>query len=148
MKIIGFSINKVSGEKKKELKGKSEIKSGLNIDEISKEEINISDKSSLKFDFTFNIDYSPDFGNIEIRGSVMILDDKDEGKEILKEWKKKKFIHPVKLPLFNFIMEKCNLKALQLEEELSLPFHIPFPKLTPVQNQQNPKNDNPANYTG
>jgi hypothetical protein len=27
-------------------------------------------------------------------------------------------------------MNKCNLKALNLEEQLGLPFHIPFPKIT------------------
>ena len=64
-------------------------------------------------------------------------------KVLKKDWKKKKFNHPVKLPLFNFIMEKCNLKALQLEEEVSLPFHIPMPKLAPAPNQENP-----ANYAG
>ena len=30
----------------------------------------------------------------------------------------------------NFIMEKCNLKSLQLEEDLALPWHVPLPKIT------------------
>jgi hypothetical protein len=151
MRIIGFNIKKLSAERKNPVKGNLEIKSGLNIDDIQKEEVNISDKNSLRFDFTFTIDYTPDIGKIEIKGSVIALDEKEESKEILKDWKKKKFNHPIKLGLFNFIMEKCNLKALQLEEEISIPFHIPFPKLAPAQNQnqqQAGKNENPANYAG
>jgi len=147
MKIIGFSVTKISIERKNEPKGQLELKSGLNIDDIVQEKINISEKSSLKFSFTFTIDYQPNVAQLEIKGILITLDDKDESKDILKEWKKKKFEHPVKLSLFNFIMEKCNLKALQLEEEVGLPFHIPFPKLAPAQNKDS-KNDNPANYAG
>lgn len=150
MKIIGFSIKKISAERKSDVKGKLEIKSGLNIDDITKDEIPISDKPAIKFDFTFSVDYTPDVAKIEIKGTIVALDEKDESKDILKNWKKKKFDHPVKLPLFNFIMDKCNLKSIQLEEEIGLPFHIPFPKLapSPKQNPQNPENNNPANYAG
>ena len=153
MKIIGFKIKKVSAERKSDIKGKLEIKSGLNIDDITKEEIQISEKPSMKFDFSYTVDYSPDIAKIEINGSIIALDDSNESKEILKDWKKKKFNHAIKLPLFNFIMDKCNLKALQLEEEIGLPFHIPMPKLAPNPNT-NPKNrdsknsKNPENYTG
>jgi len=147
MKIIGFSIKKISAERKSDIKGKLEIKSGLNIDDISKDEISISDKPALKFDFTFSVDYNPDIAKIEIKGTIIALDEKEENKEILKNWKKKKFDHPVKLLLFNFIMDKCNLKSIQLEEELGIPFHIPFPKLA-AQKPQDNQNNNPANYAG
>jgi hypothetical protein len=144
MKIIGFSLKKISAEKINPPKGKLEIKSGLNIEDISKEEVTITEKESIKFDFIYTIDYSPEFAKIEIKGTAIVLDDKGESKEIIKEWKKKKFVHPIKLPLFNFIMDKCNLKALELESEIGLPFHLPFPKFT-----ANPTPDkNPANYAG
>ena len=149
MRIIGFNIKKITAEKKENPKGKLEIKQGLNIDNISEEELSLGDnKKSLKFDFTFKVDYSP-VGLIELTGSVLMMDEKDEGKEILKDWKKKKFDHAIKMSLFNFIMDKCNLKALSLEEEIGLPFHIPFPKLAPAQNKSSDsKNNNPANYAG
>jgi len=144
MKIIGFNLNKVSIEKTSIAKGKLEIKSGLDIQDITKEEINISNTNTIKFDFKYTVDYNPNIAKIDLRGFVIILDDKNEGKEILQDWKKKKFNHPVKLPLFNFIMGKCNIKALQLEDELGLPLHIPLPKL-----QATPKgSENKANYAG
>lgn len=147
MRIIGFTVSKVLAERKKTVQDKIEIKSGLNIDNISKEEIDISKNPSLKFDFSYSVSYEPEAGNILINGSVIALDEKDEGKEILKEWKKKKFTHHLKLSLFNFIMDKCNLKALHLEEELSLPFHIPLPKLSLGPDQKS-EEKNKANYAG
>lgn len=148
MKIMGFSIKKISAEAKSQPKGKLEVKQGININNIAKEEVPISDKPALKFDFTFSIDYAPGIAKIEMLGSIITLDDKDESKEILKEWKKKKFSDAgIKVPLFNFIMSKCNIKALQLEEELGLPFHIPMPRVAPSQ-ESNQQNNNPANYAG
>jgi len=145
MKIIGFNISKISAERKNPIKGNVEVKSGLNIDNITSDELNISKDPSLKFDFSYEINYSPDIALITIKGSIIAIDDKNESKEILKEWKKKKFDNPIKLPLFNFIMDKCNLKALNLEEELGLPFHIPLPKLA----QKSEKvEENRANYAG
>jgi len=145
MKILGFSLNKVSIEKKEPIKGKLEIKSNLNIDEIKREEINISDKPALKFDFTYSIDYSPNVAKVEIKGSVITIEEEAEAKEIIKNWKKKKFSSEIKIPLFNLILDKCNLKALQLEDELSLPIHLPLPKLQ----AQSTSNSNPnPHYAG
>lgn len=145
MKIIGFHLKKVLAEKISPLKGKLEIKQGLNIEDITEEKASFSDKPTLKFDFNFSIDYNPDIAKLELKGSVLVLDEKEEAKEIIKDWKKKKFEHPIKLALFNFIMDRCNIKALNLQDELNLPFHIPFPKLAPQPKQND---QNPANYAG
>lgn len=145
MKIAGFSISKISAEKKIPIKGKLELKSNVDIKDILKEEIQITKNAALKFDFEFSINYEPKVASILISGSIIAIDEKDESKEILKEWKKKKFTHPMRISLFNFIMDKCNLRALQLEEELALPLHVPFPKLRP-QPQEQPSSK--ANYAG
>ena len=44
MKIIGFTITKVQAEKNSKHNGKVDIKSGLNIENISEEKLNISEK--------------------------------------------------------------------------------------------------------
>ena len=144
MKIIGFNISKVSAEKNQPIKGKLEVKQHIDLKKIEKDSIPISDKPALKFEFEFTISYNPKIADITLSGVILALDDKDESKEILKQWKKKKLGPSFKMPLFNFILDKCNLKALHLEEELGLPFHIPFPKLRPEQKS----NSNPANYAG
>jgi len=150
MKVIGFSINKINAERKAHVKGKLEIKQGINIDDIKKEEVSISKSPAVSFEFTYSLEYSPGFGKIEIKGTLVALDENNESKEILKEWKKKKFAESgIKLSLFNFIMAKCNLKALQLEEEIGFPLHIPMPKLAADTSSSNKSpNNNPANYAG
>ncbi len=145
MRIIGFSITKILAERKNIVKDKLEIKSGLNIDDITKETVDISKNTAVKFDFTYTVDYTPNVAELQIKGSVIAIDEKEESKDMLKEWKKKKFNSPLKIPLFNFIMDKCAIKSLDIEEQLGLPFHIPLPKLTPVQ-PENP--ETAVKYTG
>ncbi len=141
MRIIGFSFKKIEAERKKDLTGKLEIKSNLQVEDIEKETIDIAGET-LKLSYTYSINYEPGFAEIKFKGTVLAIPDKSEDiKKILKDWKKKKIDDSTKIPVFNFIMSKCNLKALQLEEEFSLPHHIPLPKLVPQQSQQ-------TNYTG
>lgn len=136
MQIIGFNLTKISVDRKEKLEGKLEVKQNINIDNISKDKINISTEDILKVNFTFNIDYNPDFAKVELKGVVILLPDKDELKEITKSWKKKQVSEKFRVPLFNFIMNKCNIKALNLEDEMALPLHIPMPKLAPKQQEQ------------
>ena len=141
MQIIGFSIHKLSAERKSQVKGKINIKNNLNIEDINTEIVPLSKEPALKFDFIYDVVYEPDVAKLELKGSVLGLDEKGDSKEILKSWKDKKFESPIKLSLFNFIMGKCSLKALELEDQLGLPLHIPFPKI-----KSRPAG--PANYTG
>ena len=136
MRIIGFNLSKVSIERKEKLEGKLEIKQNINIDEISKEKINIAKEEALKFEFTFSINYDPKFAEVEFKGHVLALPEKDEMKKILKEWKSKKIPEGIRVGLFNFIMAKCNIKALSLEDEMGLPTHVPMPKIGPKQEGQ------------
>jgi len=140
MQVIGFGFDKISAEKKasKPNVQNININSNINVKSISPEEINIlKDKHTLKFEFEFLVDYKPDFANILFKGYVVLVVEKDESKDILKKWKNKKIPDDIRLPLFNLIMTKCNLRALQLEEELNLPTHIPLPRIKPEQNNQN-----------
>ena len=138
MRIIGFTFNKISIERKKEIKGKLEIKTNLNISEITKEAAELVKEDVLKFNFSFDVLYEPGFISIRFEGSVLVIVPPDKVKEILKHWKKKKILEYARIPLFNFILTKCNLKALGLEEEFNLPLHIPLPKLQPAETQQAP----------
>ncbi len=141
MKIIGFSFKKIEAERKKNITGKLEIKSNLQIEDIEKETIDIAGEI-LKISYIYSINYEPGFAEIKFKGNVLAAPNNPEDiKKILKDWKKKKISEDLRIFIFNFIISKCNLKALQLEEEFSLPPHIPLPRLT-KQTQQ------PANYTG
>lgn len=131
MQIIGFNLSKISTERKEKQQGKLEIKQNINIDDISEDKISISDKDIIKISFTFSVNYSPDFAKVELKGQIVLLPEKEELKDILKDWKKKQISEKFRIPLFNFIMSKCNIKALSLEEELNLPLHVPMPRISP-----------------
>ncbi len=143
MQVIGFNFEKILAERKNQKAGgKIEIKSNINVKEISPEKVDlVKDKDVLKFSFEFTIDYTPEIAKILLAGSAIIMLEKDKAKEIMKKWKSgKKIVEDIRIPLFNMIMTKSNLRALQLEEELNLPTHIPMPRIQPPQNN--------ANYTG
>ncbi|MEK6859488.1 MAG: hypothetical protein AABX54_01605 [Nanoarchaeota archaeon] len=131
MKIIGFNLSKILCEKQEKAQGKIQINQNINIKDIKKEKIPISDNEILVVNFLFTIDYTENFGKIEFEGNVLLLPEKEETKSFLKSWKDKKIPDEFRTPLFNFIMAKCNIKALNLEEELSLPHHIPMPRIEP-----------------
>jgi hypothetical protein len=135
MRIIGFNLTKISVERQEKLEGKLEIKQNINVDNIIKEKIEIAKEEAVKIEFTFSINYDPNFAKVEFKGYVLTMPEKEETKKILKEWKNKKIPEEVKMGLFNFIMSKCNIKALSLEDEMNLPTHVPMPKINPKKDE-------------
>jgi hypothetical protein len=136
MKIIGFNLTKISGEKKEKQPEKLNITQNIDIIELKEDEISISDKKSLNIKFNFLISYSEDFAKMEFEGTVVILPQDKEIKDIMDSWKDKKLPEDFRIPLFNFIMNKCNVKALTLEDEMGLPIHLPLPRVTSQQDSQ------------
>jgi len=136
MRIIGFNLMKMSIERKEQKEKELKISQNIDIKEITKEKIPVSNDEALKITFDFNIDYGSDFAKIEFKGNIMILPEKEELKKVLKSWKDKKLTDDFRIPLFNFIMSKCNIKALNLEDELFLPPHIQMPRISPKQDNQ------------
>lgn len=131
MRIIGFNLSKIACERKDLIEGNLEIAQNIDIKEINEEEIPFSKEHALKISFNFNISYSNDSAKIDFNGMIVLLPEKDELKNILKEWKDKKIPEDIRIPLFNFIMQKCNVKALSLEDELNLPTHFQMPRINP-----------------
>ena len=152
MKIVGFNFSKIMVEKNAPPAGGLEVKSNLSIDNIFEDKtILLEGSPTLRFDFTFTISYEPGVGKVEIKGSIMGVEEKEGTEEILKEWKKKKFSPRYKIQVFNFILNKCNLRAIQIEDEVGLPLHVPFPQLTPKESDKDSaesKKENSAKYTG
>jgi len=131
MKVIGFNFSKISAERTKAFSEKVKIDSKINIKDLS--EVN---PSAVKFkeelinvSFLYGLDYNPNIAKILFEGNIVLALESKESKEILKEWKDKKMSDEFKLKLFNQILNKCNLKALQLEDELNIPPHFKLPSL-------------------
>lgn len=132
MRLIGFSFLKIHAEKlSSKLSADTKVNTNINIVDIQevKSEVFNSKESLLSVKFDYNISYDPDYASVSFSGMVLISLLTKEAKDISKQWKESKFPEEFKLFLFNVILKRSNLKALQLEEELNLPSHIPLPSL-------------------
>mgnify|MGYP001560621522 CR=1 FL=1 len=133
MKLMGFNFDKISVEKFGI--GQKDMKINTNID-LSK--IEKADQDFFKFkeeilsvNFTYTVNYAPDIAKIEFKGNLVLAVEPKIAKDVLKRWEEKKIPEEFKIDLFNIILRKSNIRALQLEEEINLPIHIPMPILTP-----------------
>jgi len=142
MKFIGFNFNKINIEK---FSGSlKELKINTKID-ISKIEAVKSDligngEGLIMAKFTYKIIYEPNIANIELNGDVFLSDTPKNIKEIVEQWSNNKEMpEDFRVFLFNIILRKSNLKALQLEDEMNLPVHIPFPSLKKEKNEKEKK---------
>ena len=136
-KMVGFNLKKISIERKEDLKEKLEVKSNVDITDIKEEKIELSkDKDVLSFNFNFDVNYEPKIAELNFKGNVLVLVEPNEAKEILKKWKKKQIADDLRILVLNTILNKCNVMALNLEDDLNLPSHIPLPKLSLNANKQ------------
>ncbi len=135
MKLMGFNFKKISveklGERPKELK----INTNIDITEIKnlKSDLLKTKEEILAVDFSYTIDYSSSFATLNFEGTLLIATEPKISKDLLKQWKKKKIPEEFRIPIFNIILMKSNIKALALEDEMNLPLHIPLPTLKPGQ---------------
>ncbi len=137
MKIIGFNLTKILVEKQENSIQDVKIDQNIDIKNISEEKIPITNKKTLKIEFNLLINYSNNFGKVEFKGNILVIPEGNEFNELLDLWKENKIPENIRVPLFNFIMNKCNVKALYLEDELSLPYHMPMPKIASKTQKEN-----------
>ena len=131
MAIIGFSLTKILLERKEAPIKKVEVKSKLHIPSMEKQDMKlIEGKDTLRFNFEYDIEYAPKLANISFKGFVLFASDPKQSEEILREWNKNQRIDKdVQLQLYNYIFNKCNIKALQLEDDFNLPPHLQLPTI-------------------
>lgn len=128
MRLMGFNFTKISAER---LKDKAEsIKFNTKINLSSIESVNSSTlkikEEIVKIGFDYTLIYEPDFAKIEISGNALFAVDSKISKESIKNFKEKGLQEDFKIFVLNVLLKKVNLKALQLEEELNIPFHLPI----------------------
>ncbi len=132
MKFVGFNFSKINVER---LSGNLEnlkIDTKIDVSSIGKVKGNLINKSEeiIKAEFSYDINYNPDFAKISLSGEAFISDKSDIIKRVIKRWDKdKKLEENFKVFLFNIILRKCNLKALQMEDEMNFPLHLPLPSV-------------------
>jgi len=130
MKLIDFQFTKINAEKFELLNKDYKIKSNINLEEIK----SILDKKVkyeedvLEIKFNYELEYS-ELVKISFKGKILIKLDQKDSKDVLEQWKNKKLPENLKIIIFNLILTKSNVRALQLEDELKIPYHISLPKI-------------------
>ena len=139
MTIVGFNFTKLGAEKKDMAKGEINVSNNVAIDNVDEKKISLAnDKQKvLAFTFSFTSKYEPDIGSINFRGDILWMEETKKAKEILDGWKKdRKLPKEIMTGILNTILNKCNIQALILSEQINLPPPIPLPKLQPAQKQE------------
>jgi hypothetical protein len=132
MRIVTFHFSKISIEKLSDSFKGAKVNSKINISDIKVvESETIKDKKEgiVRVNFAYDINYDPDMVEIKLEGKILLVLDKDQLKEVQENWKTKKMSEEFRVSLFNVILRKANVKALELEEELNIPLHVPLPTL-------------------
>lgn len=131
MRVIGFGFTKVSAEKLSETAKDLKLDTNIDISSIEdiKSEVISSKEALLGIKFTFGLNYEPNFAKIELKGSFLVELEKDKAKEIVKQWQEKKLSEDDQIDFLNLILRKSHVRAIQLEEELGIPFHFQPPTL-------------------
>lgn len=140
MQIIGFNLTKLLAEKSPEFK-RGTINTNIEFTNLEKSELDLlKDSQAVNISFIYTILYETENGKeqkkkkqgeVSIEGNIIISVTKEQSKNLQKAWKKKTLDNEFKLPLFNFILRKCSIKAAQLEDDIGLPVHIPIPRISP-----------------
>ena len=134
MKVIGFNFTKLLAEKLEGNRNQLKINAEIDISEIKSLKTDIfkvkEDLVEVKFKYT--VEYDPKIAKIEFEGLIIFSLDQKLAKQVLKDWKKKKMPDDFRLILFNVILRKSTLKALELEDQLNIPLHISLPSLKRV----------------
>ncbi|MFZ5955109.1 MAG: hypothetical protein ACOYT4_01685 [Nanoarchaeota archaeon] len=127
IKLVGFTITKINAEKNPGFNGDIKIKPDIKVISIEKYKLELIKTDGLKINFLFSVDYGQ-LGKLIIEGYLILLPEAKELKEILNKWKDEKIEDNVQVLILNLILQRCSLKALQIEEDMTLPLHIQMPR--------------------
>jgi hypothetical protein len=149
--IIGLNFNKVLVEKEF-IKGKqkvSKIGSKADLTSIEEEKVEVPNKKAFRVSFSFSVSYDPNLAKVLIEGSLLYLDDPKKVSDFLDAWKKKELPEEIRVELMNYILAKCNIQALSLEDDFNLPPHLPMPKIQIKKETSNSKDSSvKTDYAG
>ncbi|MFH1503377.1 MAG: hypothetical protein ABIE36_01850 [Candidatus Diapherotrites archaeon] len=133
MKLVSFNFTKIDAEKLSDNLKDLKISTGIDISDIKTIK---SDFFRLKGEliavgFNYTVAYEANIAKLDFKGNIVLSVEPKLAKEVLKQWQDKKIPEEFKLTVFNIILKKSSLKAIQFEEEFNLPLHIPLPTIKP-----------------
>ncbi len=138
MRLIGFSFSKLNAEKFSENPNNIKINTGIDISDIKEVKSTFfkTKEEMISVSFEYTISYEPNFAKLSFSGKVLLGVEPKKAKEVFKMWKEEKVPEDFRLVVFNIILKKSSLRALQLGEEMNLPPHFPLPSIKFEKNTQ------------
>ncbi len=132
MKLLGFNFTKIRAERLEGSPGGIKIVPNVMIKELKsvKADLIKTKEEFIGVKFSYIVDYEKDYAKIEFSGDLLVSVEPKLAKEILKDWKDKKLNLNLRVFIFNIILRKSNIKAIELEDELGLPLHVQLPSVT------------------
>lgn len=128
--FVGFRLTKITAERISQEFKDLKINTSINLDSIEELSEEKKGQKILSISFNYSIEYFKDVAKIEFGGKLFVSGTPEEAKNITKNWVKKKLDENLKVEIFNMILFKSNIKAVQVEEELGLPTHFQMPSLS------------------
>ena len=134
MKIIGFNFTKISIEKLSDNLKDLKINTNIDVKGINqlKQEFFNTKENVIEVKFGYDVTYSLEIAKISLEGNIILLVDLKTSKKFIKDWKNKKIDEEYKFMIFNVVIKKSSIKAIQLEDEMNLPLHVPLPSVKEI----------------
>ncbi len=138
MTTVKINLHKVHAERNVQAKGgQIKINNNVSIRDIEEMDFAVEGKKGLRFTFSFNCNYEPNLGKIEVDGQVLFIDDEKKVAKVKADWdKEKKVPMEVMEQIVNAALHKGNIQAIKISEDINLPSPLPLPK---VRAQQEPE---------
>ena len=145
MRLLGFNFDKISIERLADISQDLKLETKIDVLEISKAEADfLNEKDTLLgIKFGYSINYEPKIASINLKGNLVLAVEPKLAKKVIEEWEaNRKVSEEVITPLFNLILRKVNVRAIQLEDEFGLPLSIPLPRFSPKKEESDEKTRN------
>jgi len=138
MQVIGFNFTKVSAEREPQFKRNFLINTHIEFTNVEKNKNELIDNEITKLFFKYSLTYNDrdnkekKQGEVSFEGIILLSTSKDEAKKFQKSWKKKEIPKEYMPSLYNLILKRCSIRAVQLEDEVGLPaFQLRVPQVKP-----------------
>src|SRR3989338_9655767 len=132
MTVVSFNFTKIEAEKKAAGTGKININNNVAIVDVNEKDLSLGNEKQkvISFTFEFTSKFEPNVGLIRLLGDVLYMDDSKKVKQIIDDWKKeKKLPKDIMARILNKILNRSNVQALILSQDVNLPPPILLPKV-------------------
>ncbi len=131
MTVIRVNLNKVNAERTLGAKvDQVSIKNNVSLKDVEAMDFDKDGKKGLKFGFTFDCNYEPELGKIEVAGQVFYVEEAKLVDEIKESWDKDKRVPTAVMEqIINAALHKGNIQAIKTAEDVNLPSPLPLPKV-------------------